>query len=328
MKIAVTGATGGLGRSLTEFLIAQGHQVVALGRNREAGQALAAAGAEFRTGEITDTGYLRGAFAGCELVVHSAGLASPWGEWELFLEANVHGTSAVLQAMEHAGITRLVYLSTPSVYFSGRPIHDVREDSPLPPAQNFYSKSKIMADEIVLRETARRGLNSVLLRPRAIFGPYDKAILPRMLRVMRKGFFPLPDGGNSLVDLTAVENVIHAIDLVIRSPRVFRGEIFNITNAQPMTVRDLTSRLASATGLKVKFAPVPMVWLRGLAAVLEFFARHVTGREPVISRYGIGSLGTTQTLSVEKARRLLGYEPVISLEEAIGNFARTLRENG
>jgi nucleoside-diphosphate-sugar epimerase len=321
LKIAVTGATGGLGRSLVEFLLQKNVEVAALGRNREVGVELTKIGAHFFQGEIGDTTVLKSAFSGCEIVVHCAGLASPWGKWESFYNSNVVGTAAVLDTMRDLNITKLVYISTPSVYFSGRPTINAKESDPLPEPQTFYSRSKLMADELVLEAVKSWRLNAVLLRPRAIFGPYDNAILPRILRVMKKGIMPLADGGTALVDLTAVENVVHAIWLCINSKESFDGEIFNITNAEPMSVRDLTHKVAEILHLKVVFISFPMALLLLMARLSELYAKLFTGREPALSMYAIQSLGITQTLNIENAKKRLGYAPIISLEKAISNFA-------
>lgn len=317
MKIAVTGATGGLGRSLVEYLLEKNVQVAALGRNKNVGTQLSALGAEFYSGEITDVEYLKTAFRGADLVVHCAGLASPWGVWESFEQANVQGTAAVLRAMRELQITKLVHISTPSVYFNGQPRENIRESDPLPETENFYARSKRMADKLVLAAVRNQNLKAVLLRPRAIFGKYDGTILPRMLKIMRKGYFPLIDGGQARVDLTAVENVVHAIGLAIEKIDRFSGDVFNISNGEPMPVEELVRWLDAELKMNVRFIRVPSAPLKALADLLEIYAKKVSGREPVISRYSIESMGTTQTLSIEKARQVLGYEPVISVRDAM-----------
>jgi nucleoside-diphosphate-sugar epimerase len=324
MKVAITGATGGLGRSLTEFLLRQHVDVVALGRNPIAGASLKSAGAEFFAGDATDLEYLKHAFAGCDLAIHSAGLASPWGPWKNFYHSNVLGTETVLKAMRDLGIKKLIYISTPSLYFSGEPFENRQESEPLPKQQTFYGRSKLMADKLVLKEVQERGLDAILFRPRAIFGKYDTAIIPRMLRLMKKGFFPLPGGGDARVDVTAVQNIVHAIWLAILSKEKFKGETVNITNGEPVTVRELTKEISDALGLKVKFISVPLWLLRGAASAFEFYADHISGKEPLVSRYSIDSIGTTQTLSIQKAKELLKYEPVITTKEAIKEFAKSV----
>lgn len=324
MKIAVTGATGGLGRSLAEFLLKQRYEVAALGRNERVGRELFVLGADFHGGNIADVDYVTKALNGCDVVVHCAGFASPFGKWETFYEANVKGTENVLHAMRANKIQKLIHISTPSLYFSGKPRENIRESEKLPEPQGFYARSKLMADELVLKEVDMRGLNAVLIRPRAIFGKYDTTVLPRILRLLQKGFFPLPSGGLSQVDVTAVENVVHAIWLALQSTKHFRGEAFNITNGEPLTIKELTQRLAMSMKLNVRFVSIPFPVLIGAASISEFFAKNFFKREPAISKYAIQSIGTTQTLNIEKAEQELGYKPVISVDSALKNYVRSL----
>jgi nucleoside-diphosphate-sugar epimerase len=328
MKIAITGATGGLGRSVAEALLASGFSVVALGRNQSAGADLAHRGARFLAGEITDLAYVSNALKDCDAVVHSAGLASPFGEWSAFFDANVRGTEVVLEAARLCGVKTFIHISTPSIYFTGEDLINIREESAPPVQKSSYGRSKLMADELVFKQAkAQPTVSFALLRPRAIIGPYDTTIIPRMLKVLRRGTFPLPNGGRALIDVTAVENVAHAIQLVLNSAVTFHGEIFNITNQQPMPVRELVSRLADAAGLKPRFLSIPMFVLKPLAIFSEFFARHVSKTEPAISKYAIESIGTSQVLSTEKATRLLGYRPIVSLEDALQNVAKIITQN-
>jgi 2-alkyl-3-oxoalkanoate reductase len=317
MKIVITGATGSLGRSLCEFLIGQNIEVLALGRNVFAGADLEKQGACFIQVGITETSRLKTIFADADIVVHAAGFASPWGPWEQFYEANVQGTESVIEALRGTAVKKLIYLSTPSLYFSAQPFQMITEDSALPSPINNYSKSKMQADEIVLLESKTAPYDTVLLRPRAFFGTYDTTILPRLLRMMKRGFFPLPDGGNAVVDVTAVENVIHFIWLVIQSNRQFKGEIYNISNGEPTAVKDLTRMIADEFNLQVKFRSVPLWVLTSMASLFELYANYITHKEPMMTRYAIQSLGITQTLSIKKAQDDLGYQPIMTLQQAL-----------
>jgi nucleoside-diphosphate-sugar epimerase len=322
MKIAVTGATGGLGRSLAEDLLQNGHEVVTLGRNEKVGKILRDQGAEFYAGEISDETYVMESLKGCDAVVHSAGLASPWGAWEDFFRINVTGTANVLKAMEVHNIKKLVHLSSPSIYFSGKPFEMIKEDSPLPVPQTFYAKSKIMADDLVRDEVKKSHISAVLLRPRSIIGKYDNTILPRLLQLMEKGIFPLPGGGKARVDFVAVENVVHAIKLILESEKNFPAIAMNITNDEPTTVRHLLDVLSSKMNLKVKYIAIPLTILVPVAGLLEKIADHITKKEPKMTRYTTQSIAVTQTLSIDRAKEMIGYRPVISLEEAVDKFIR------
>ncbi len=320
MKIAVTGATGGLGRSLVESLRAKGVDTVALGRNVAIGKEIEKTGAKFVACEIDDDQQLKEAFRGCDQVIHSAGMAAPWGEWKDFERANVAGTRSVLWAMRMTGIERLIHISTPSVYFAGEARLNVKESDPVPEPTNLYAKSKMMADDLVRLEVEARKISAVLVRPRSIYGKYDRTILPRMMRVMKRGWFPLPDGGKALVDVTAVENVAHFVWLALLTDWKFQAEAFNVTNDEPMEVGALMRLVAEAAGLDVKFVPVPSGVLFAGARLMEVFAKTVTHREPAFSRHSLQSITVPQTLSIEKAKRDLNYVPVVSTRDSIRRF--------
>ncbi len=317
MKIVITGATGSLGCSLCEFLINQKIEVVALGRSRSVGRDLEKKGACFIQVGITETAHLKKIFWDADIVIHAAGFASPWGPWKQFYEANVQGTESVIEALRGSSVKKLIYLSTPSLYFSSKPFQMITEDSVLPAPTTNYSKSKLAADQIVLKDAATGPYDTVLLRPRAFFGAYDTTIMPRLLRLMKGGFFPLPNGGEAVVDVTAVENVIHFIWLVIKSDRRFNGEIYNITNGEPTAVKDLTRMIAEEFNLQVKFRAVPLFVLTSIASLFELYADLISHKEPLMTRYAIQSLGITQTLSIKKAQDDLGYKPIITLKDAL-----------
>jgi len=104
---------------------------------------------------------------------------------------------------------------------------------------------------------AQRGLDAVILRPRAIFGETDTALLPRLLRVARRGYLPLIDGGRAIVDLTYVENAADALIAAAIRPQGFSGEAFNISNGEPVAIRDLFARIAHGLGLQVRTISIP-----------------------------------------------------------------------
>lgn len=327
-KIAITGATGGLGRSLAEDLLQSGYEVVTLGRNEKVGKALRDQDAHFFAGEISDEKYVIDALAGCDAIVHSAGLASPWGPWEEFYRINVTGTANVLKAMHVHGIKKLVHLSTPSMYFSGKPFEMFKEDDPLPSPQTFYAKSKIIADDLVREEVKRNHISAVLLRPRSIIGKYDNTILPRLLQLMEKGVFPLPGGGKARVDFVAVENVVHSIKLILESDKYFPAVAMNITNDEPTTVRHLLDVLQKKMNLKVKYINIPISILVPVAGIMEKVADHITHKEPKMTRYTTQSIAVTQTLSIDRAKEMIGYKPVITLDEAVDKFIKERKARG
>jgi nucleoside-diphosphate-sugar epimerase len=333
MKIVVTGGTGFLGRHVVWRLAARGHRVVFTGRNAcEAAtvKALAAPAVEFVQldhGASAARAGLSVCCRGADALVHCAALASPWGRRRSFERSNIGAVDEVLAACRERAIFRLVHISSPSIYFDYTDRLQVREDSPLPSPVNEYARTKRAAEELVL---AARLPQAIILRPRAIFGPWDNALLPRLLRLIRLGRVPLLRGGRALVDLTYVDNVVDAIEAALALPanRDGANAVFNISNGEPVEIKDLFARIAAAFGVPLVAAPRPYFAADLAARLLEAGALLAPGWEPPFTRYTLGTIAFSQTLDLSRARSLLDYRPRVSLDEGIRRTSLWWQETG
>jgi nucleoside-diphosphate-sugar epimerase len=199
MKVIVTGATGFMGRNLSERLGEDGHQITATGRSLAVGKELRNKGIDFKPADLLDAEGLIEAFSPVDRVVHCAGKSGDWGRYRDYYRVNVAGTRNVLKACHHHGIEKLIFISSPSLYFNGRHRLDVREDEPLPPKQaTAYARTKLMAEHLLF-DPQQNCCQVISLRPRVVFGPYDSTFVPRILRMSAKKTFPLIDKGQALV---------------------------------------------------------------------------------------------------------------------------------
>ncbi len=325
MKVLVTGGTGFVGRHVAWRLAGEGYEVVFCGRNHEAAaEVLRLAPAPMcfvllEHGTDDAAVRLRQAAEGAEAVIHCAALSAPWGSAEAFRRANLDSTREVLEACRTNGVRRLVHLSTPSLYFDFRDRLGIREDDPLPPPVNLYARSKGEAE--VLLQQADLG-QTLVLRPRAIFGPWDATLMPRMLRVMRRGAIPLMRGGKAELDLTYIDNLIDAIWLGLTQPLPRRYNLYNLSNGEPIRLDHLLARVAEAFELPLRTRRLPWPLVSTIARVLETTARLGSGNEPLLTRYSAGVLAFSQTLDTCAIRSELGWQPRISLDEGIQRHAR------
>jgi nucleoside-diphosphate-sugar epimerase len=252
-------------------------------------------------------------------VVHLAALSAPWGKYADFFRVNVQGTQSLIRAGTHVKLKRFIHVSTPSIYFDYRDRFDIAEEDALPKTSiNAYAATKKMAEEAVDLAYSN-GLPAITLRPRAIFGPHDKTLFPRVLKVCQEGGMPCFRKNSPLVDITYVDNVAHALWLAINAPTTCLGQKYNITNGEPEPLQNILERLFAQLSIPLKSRRIPYS-LAYTAAWLSELKGRLTGKEPTLTRYGIGVMVYSQTLSIEKAKKELQYQPIISLDEGIKRY--------
>ena len=318
MRVLVTGGTGFLGRHVARALLANGDTPTLLGRDFRDAQPLLQAGARALALDMRDAHALANACASAEAVCHAGALSTAWGTWDAFYEANVRATAAVVAGCQRSG-ARLVYISSPSVIFTGRDHRDLTEDAPYPRRfASLYSRSKKLGEDLV---NGAASVEAVILRPKAIFGPGDRALLPRIVQAARAGRLRQIGDGQNLVDLTYVENVADAVLLALRSPAA-TGGTYTITNDEHIRLWDLIRTVLRRLSIPADLRAVPLPAALAAATLMEL-SGHIRGREPMLTRYSTAILGRTQTYDISRARRDLGYQPRISVAEGV---ERTLSE--
>ncbi|MCM3340814.1 NAD-dependent epimerase/dehydratase family protein [Paenibacillus sp. MER TA 81-3] len=328
-RALVTGGTGFLGQRLAFRLLEEGYAVSAIGRNARAGHELELMGVQFIPLDLCDAARVKEACRGHDTVFHCAALSAPWGAYADFYASNVIGTRHVVQGCVSGG-ARLVHVSTPSIYWNWRDRLNISEAEPLPPKQaNAYAATKLLAEREVDQAVEEAELHAITLRPRAIFGPGDRAILPRLIEANRVGYMPLIRGGRSLLDVTYVDNVVDALLLSATASPAALGGKYNITNGEPMLLSDMLAKLFAL--LDAPFRPIPLAYpiASAAAGLLELHARWLAGgKEPRLTRYTVGLIGRSQTLDITAAREKLGYKPRISIEEGMRQFAEAWTQEG
>lgn len=309
-KALVTGATGGLGLAVVEALIGAGYAVRATGRVASARSRLEAMGAEVMLADLTDPRIAGQICDSMEAIFHVAALSSPWGRPAVFQAINVTATQTLLSAAKAAGADSFVFVSSPSIYTRPRDQVGLTEADPMASKpMNAYAATKGQAERLVLGANGP-GFATVAIRPRAIVGPDDKVLLPRVLRLVERGRFPVMRRGSALIELTDVRDAARALVLADQRRASVAGRPFNISGGQPITVRDLATRLGEALGRPLILVPVSVSVAMAAASAMETVCKLLPGYpEPPLTPYSVAALAWSQTFDLTQAREALGYEP-------------------
>jgi len=323
MKIIITGATGFVGRNLAESFHDDGLQVIATGRSLVVGDELRKKDIEFKKADILDLNQLINAFSPADCVIHCAAKSGPWGRYRDFYETNVVGTRNVIEACKNHNIKRIIFISTPSIYFTGKDRYNISESEPLPDRQaSNYSKTKLIS-ETELMALKTEGFKTIIFRPRALFGPYDNTFVPRILRLAEKGQMPLINSGQALIDITYVDDFVDAVRKCLTAPDNSWNEVYNISNGDPISVKEWFSQVLSIFDRPFKPKNIPESAAKIIAGIMEFVSYlPLVGKEPSMTRFTVGYMAKSMTMSIDKAKQKLGYSPQVSNQEGFERYVK------
>jgi len=318
MRILVTGGGGFLGGAICKALLSRGDAVVAYQRSPAPG--LVDLGAECIQGDLQDLDALSRSTAGCNAVIHTAGKAGVWGPYETYHQANVIGTQNVIEACRANDVPYLVYTSSPSVVHRGGDIEG--GDESLPYAEHFaspYPATKALGEQLILAANDQH-LRTVGLRPHLIWGPGDPHLLPRLVARASRGKLSLP-GGDKLIDTIFVDNAASAHLLALEGlveGGPCCGKPYFISNDEPLPQAQIIAGLLKAAGLEPEIKAVSPAVAAVAGAVFEFTWRLLRlSSEPPVTRWSAEQLSTAHWFDISAAKRDLGYQPAVSINEGL-----------
>lgn len=317
----VTGGSGFVGGRLIRRLVSEGTGVRALARSDASAEKVAALGAEPVRGDLEDAASLRAGADGCDVAYHAAAEVSDWGRREDFVRANVTGTERVLAGAREAGVRRFVHVGTESALMVGQPLINVDESDALHPESPLhYPATKAMAEQAV-RAASRDGFETVVVRPRLIWGPGDTTILPVLLEAVEKGRFSWVGGGHHLTSTAHIDNVVEGLVLAARAGRP--GEAYFLTDGDPLPLREFVTKLLATQGITPPDRSIPGPLARSVAWSAEAIWRLLPLRgAPPLTRLAIWNVAMEMTVNDAKARRELGYAPVVTVEQGLEEMRR------
>jgi len=322
VKALVTGGGGFLGGAIVRRLVERGWPVRTFQRGHY--QLLDELGVEQIRGDIADPEAVSGVVDGCDIVFHVAAKVDPWGAYQPFHRTNVVGTENVLAAMRSRGVPKLVYTSTPSVVHSGGDLAGVDESAPYP--EHFeaaYPQTKAMAEMAVLAANDHE-LLTVALRPRLIWGPEDTNLVPQLVARARAGQLRFVGDGSNLVDTVYIDNAVdaHLLAADCLAPGApCAGRPYFISNGQPWPMKKIINGILVAAGLPPEERTVPLKAALVAGAVFEnLYKLFPTRGGPRMTRFVARNFATAHWFDISAARRDLGYEPRISIEEGLARL--------
>jgi nucleoside-diphosphate-sugar epimerase len=321
----VTGGSGFVGGALLDRLDREDHGTWALARSEGSAQAVASRGAQVVRGDLHDEAALGEGAEAADVVVHAAAVVEDEGDRELHRRVNVEGTRNVAEAAREAGVEAFVHVSTEAVLVEpGRDLRDV--DETWPRAEDpvgAYAWSKGLSEEVV-EEEAGESLRASIVRPRFVWGPGDATILPAFRTSIEDGSFAWIGGGGYPFSTTHVRNAVEGILRVAEAGEP--GEAYFVTDGAPVELRGFLTRYLEAHGVTPpdRSVPRPLAVAGARAAETAWRFLPLPG-EPPLTRASIELVGKPVTIDDGKARRELGYEPVVSVEDGLRELENAAR---
>jgi len=327
-KVAVTGATGLVGSHLLSYLVERGYPVTAIVRqtsNVEQLKRIAGPGKlMLAVAELGDPSAIAAALSegggAADVVVHAAGAVDPYGRRPEIFAINVGGTRSVLEASIDLGVKQFIQISSLSVITGQDDQFDVTEEAQLRYCGESYADSKVDAERLVMAEAGRGRIEVTALRPGFIYGPGERAWMPRLISSLTAGKAMLIDGGNRATNVIYVENLCRAAEAALLNPRAF-GRVYNLTDGQRVTKKMLFDAICDGLAVARVTRKVPQAVARLVCEVVSSFAPLLpvsTQRE--LSRYSRAAFrlaGVNQGFSIARAELELGYTDRIPFEQGM-----------
>lgn len=326
----VTGATGQVGSHIVERLAADDWRVRALVRDVTAARWLEPLGAELARGDVLDAQSFRDAASGCDAIFHTAAIVSARESWERYRESNVGGTSNAIDAAAASG-ARLLQVSSVAVYGGASRYRDLPTDESTPlaplPEQAYYARSKRESDQLVLGAHASGRVWATVVRPDVIYGRRDRQFVPRLARVIERGFFPVVAGGSTTLAVVHAANVADGAVRAVATD-VAGGQAYNLANDFDVTVADFACLAGVGLSRRVRLVPIPLPLARSAFAVLQGALRMMRGAAMAAQASGtMNFLSRDNPFSSERARRELGWSPCVRPESGVPDAFRWWKEH-
>lgn len=316
MRVFVTGAGGFIGRAVATRFRDQGAEVagVDLAADPELGVV---------AGDIASAGPWQEAAIGADVVVHTAAIVSNAYDLGESWRANVLGTRNALDTAAAAGARRFVHLSSVRAFSDLGFPDGVDERHPVRPDGNPYVDTKIASEQVVLQAHAAGEVECAIARPGDVYGPGSRPWTVLPLEIIRSNRFVLPAGGRGIFSPVYVDDLVTGLTLLAERPEA-TGQVFTLGPARGVPTKEFFGHYYRMLG---KRGPLCLpTSLAVTAARAAGAAERLRGNRTEVNAASMRYLARPGGYSIEKARRLLGYEPRVDLDEGMRRTEAWLRE--
>ena len=325
MNVLVTGGTGFTGAHLVKRLLSRGHTVRVLDNQENiAYDELVAAGAEISLGSVTDEALLKRLVEGQEVIFH---LAAAFRRVNLpkqvYWDTNVTAMRRLLELAREAGVRKIVYCSTQGVHGNvDNPPGN--EDTPIEP-EDYYQLTKYEGEKVA-QEFIRDGMDITILRPTAIYGPGDPGRFLMLFKRVKKGMFPFFGKGAALYHPVYIDNFVDAFELAAEKP-AGRGQAYIIADDRYFTIKEIVQKIGTIMGVDLRIRHFPFWPLYWVATLVELLYKPLPADPPLFRRRA-DWFRQNRAFKIDKARRDLGYDPKVDLDEGLKRTYEWYRDNG
>jgi dihydroflavonol-4-reductase len=321
MRIALTGASGYTGGRVLEALLRRGDAVTVLARSASW---IPPAGASLVVGDVRDESAAARLVDGADAVLHIAAVYRTAGHPDSYYrDVNVGGSLHLLEAAARTGVRRFVHTSTVGVH--GHVEHPPADEaSPIAPG-DVYQATKAEAERAALAFHEARGLPVVIVRPGAIYGPGETRLL-KIFRAIARGWYAIVGSGESFYHPVYIDDLVSGFLLALDHPQAV-GEAFIVAGPRYVSQAELAAVIERHTAGRVLPFRIPAAPIQWAGDICERLCVPL-GLEPPLHRRRVDFWTKSRAFSIAKAKRVLGYEPQVDLEEGVARTVAAYRKVG
>lgn len=321
MRILITGATGFVGGAIAQRLREE-HDVSGLARSNSSVKKLNDQGIKAVADDLMSIDSCQ--LKGFDIVIHCAAYVEEWGPEKDFSETNVLGTEKLLTAAKKAGVKRFIFIGTEAAFFTGDDLINIDESIQYPGYLPYpYSRTKAEAEKKVL-SASTDAFQTISLRPRFVWGPGDRSVLPSIINMIKANRFAWINHGDFQISSTYIDNLVHA---VVQSLSYGKGgEAYFIADDGVTRLREFLTAALGTQGIVAPNKSLPKFSARLSARFVEFSWRLLRIRKkPPLVRFSIDMMSASCTVNTAKAKENLHYQPPVTREQGLMKMAEQFK---